>query len=426
VKRGLVLAVVLGVASGLVLGTADLLLAAEQRYEVKPYVSVTEQYTSNVFLTNTNTKEDWITTVTPGIRLGVNDPSFGADVDLNAGYNWYANRTKEDYWSVGGNINLRYNPDPLLTFRLREYALRTSQSSEPSYQAGQAGNVQGTYQGTTPYWRNILEPSVDWKFSKQGSLGLLYRNNILRYEGGSAYSDSTENYFSPRLTWMFDQRNSITLDYAYTIGDFQSQPDFIGNNAHARYTYRYDAQMSFFVDYEFFNRVYDAPGTSYTVSAPTAGVEYAFDKSLIGLAQIGYYWQNPNGAEGKNGPKGILSLTQKDKLTTYTLSLEAGYKEDVFSTQNLGFSRYDRALAVVNHMLTQRFSVGLVGVAEHSDYAFDPRIDWVYTADATASYALLKWLSISGRAGWQQRDSNISVYDYNEFHAYVTLSATYE
>ena len=105
--------------------SAPLSLPAGQRYEIKPYIFVTEQYTSNVYLTKDNKKSDWITTTGPGIRLAVNDPSFGADLTGNFGYNWYANQTKEDYWSIDGTLGLRYNPTPQLTFRVRDYILRS-------------------------------------------------------------------------------------------------------------------------------------------------------------------------------------------------------------------------------------------------------------------------------------------------------------
>ena len=163
--------------------SAPINLPSGQRYEIKPYIFATEQYTSNVYLTNTNAKSDWITTLGPGIRLAVNDPSFGADLTGNFGYNWYANQTKEDYWSIEGALGLRYNPTPQLTFRVRDSLLRSENTVEPNFAQGgqpaQPGNLVGTNRSNTPYLRNVVEPSVDWQFSKQGSVGILYRNNIL-------------------------------------------------------------------------------------------------------------------------------------------------------------------------------------------------------------------------------------------------------
>lgn len=107
-----------------------------QRYEIKPYVFVTEQYTSNVYLTHTDAKSDWITTVGPGLKMNVNDPGFGADFTGNFGYNWYANKTKNDYWSVDANLGLRFNPTPQLTFKIRDYILVSENTVEPNYPQG--------------------------------------------------------------------------------------------------------------------------------------------------------------------------------------------------------------------------------------------------------------------------------------------------
>ena len=129
-------------------------LPAGQRYEIKPYIFATEQYTSNVYLTKNNQKDDWITTLGPGIRMAVNDPGFGADLTGNFGYNWYANKTKNDYWSIDGNVGLRYNPTPQLTFRVRDYILRSENSVEPNYPQGgqpaQPGNLVGTNRSKAP------------------------------------------------------------------------------------------------------------------------------------------------------------------------------------------------------------------------------------------------------------------------------------
>ena len=62
--------------------------------------------------------------------------------------------------------------------------------------------------------------------------------------------------------------------------------------------------------------------------------------TLTGVAQGGYYWQNPEGMEGKDAFKGLLSLTQRDRLTTYSLVLESGYREGQHVTPH-----YDPLLA---------------------------------------------------------------------------------
>jgi hypothetical protein len=407
-----------------------------QRYEIKPYIFATEQYTSNVYLTKENKKEDWITTLGPGIRLAVNDPSFGADLTGNFGYNWYANQTKEDYWSIDGNLGLRYNPTPQLTFRIREYILRSENTSEPYYpqggQTAQPGVIVGTNRGNSPYLRNVVEPSVDWQFSRQGSVGILYRNNILRNDDSIAYEDSTENYIRPNFSYWINQRNNIALDYGFTKGAYerdgaiQATPDFTMHSPHGRYTYRFDARMSVFADYVYSYQDSDDPGIDYNVNNPSVGIVYAFNPTLIGTAQIGYFWMNPDRGDDFDGITSNLSITQREKQTTYILTFSSGYEQNQFGFDNLGFNKYYGGSAIISHNVTQRFNVGFIGSARYVDYAFVERNDWVYTADATASYQILKWLTLEGRVGYQQDDSNIAVNSYDEWHAFLTLRASFE
>jgi len=415
--------------------SAPLSLPSGQRYMIQPYIFATERYTSNVYLRKDNKQEDWITTLGPGIRLAVNDPSFGADLTGNFGYNWYANQTKEDYWSIDGTLGLRYNPTPQLTFRVREYILRSENTVEPYYAQGgqpaQPGNIISTNRGNTPYLRNVVEPSVDWQFSRQGSVGILYRNNILRNDDNIANEDSTENYVRPSFSYWINQRNNIALDYGFTSGTYSREvglqtPDFTSHNPHGRYTYRFDAQMSIFADYRYAHQDKDEPGIDYDVNNPSVGITYNFNPSLTGLAQVGYFWQNPERLDGESGVTGNLSITQRDRQTTYTLALFSDYEQDQFSFDNLGFNRYYGGSAVIRHAVTQRFTVGFTGTARYTEYAFVDRDDWVYTADATANYQILKWLTLGGRVGYQQDDSNIELNSYEEWHAFLTLTATFD
>jgi hypothetical protein len=415
--------------------SAPLTLPAGQRYEIKPYIFVQQQYTSNVYLRNTDVKSDWITTLGPGIRLAVNDPSFGADLTGNFGYNWYANDTKDDYWSVDGNLGLRYNPTPQLTFRLREYILRSQNSSEPNFPQGgqpaQPGVIAGTNRSNTPYLRNVAEASADWQFSRQGSTGVLYRNNILRNDDNVAYEDSTENYVRPSFSYWITQRNNIALDYGFTSGTYSREagpqtPDFTSHTPHGRYTYRFDAQMSVFADYVFVFQDNDEPGIDYTVNNPSVGVTYNFNPTLTGTAQVGYFWQNPERLDGQSGVTSNLIITQRDRQTTYTLAFSSGYEQNQFGFDNLGFNTFYGGSAVVQYQVTQRFNIGFVGSAVYREYAFTDRDDLLYTADATASYRILKWLTLGGRVGYQQNDSNIDINSYEEWHAFLTLSASFD
>lgn len=403
-------------------------LPGAARFELRPYVTLQERYTSNVDLAPDGPlkKEDWITTIFPGISFISNDARFGALLDYRAGFNFYAHESERNYVSHDGLLNLRYNPDPRLTFRLRDFLQRSDEPRAQLFGAGETGGQLTTYAGRQRYWRNVVEPAVDWQFARESTIGLYYRNNILRNDDNNVYEDSTEHYISPRLTYWFDQRNGIVLEYGYTIGEFDlASPDFTGHRAYARYNHRMGATTTLFVDYEFIFRDFDEPGNDYIVHAPTVGIDYRFSPTLTATAQAGYFRWEPDRGEADDGFKGLLSLTQRDRLTTYSLILEGGYRQDEFSADNLGFAKYYRGSAIVNHRLTERFSVGFIGIAERVEYTQVDRDDWLYTVDATADYRILRWLTVGARVGYTEDDSNTDANSYDEWHVFLTLTASY-
>ena len=404
-------------------------LPGSARFELKPYVTVQERYTSNVDLLPDGPlkKEDWITTIYPGISFISNDARLGAELNYRAGFNFYAHENDRNYVSHDGLLNLRYNPDPRLTFRLRNFLQRSDEPRQEVYLAGQSGSLLTSYAGRQRYWRNVLEPAVDWQFARESTIGLYYRNNILRNDNNTLYEDSTENYISPRLTYWFDQRNGIVLEYGYTDGEFdRATPDLTGHRAYARYNHRMSATTTLFIDYQFLTRDYDDPGNDYIVHAPAVGIDYRFSPTLTATARAGFFRWDPEQGDAEDGFNGLLSLTQRGRVTTYTLILEGGYREDLFSTDNLGFAEYYRGSAIVNHRLTERFSVGLIGIAERAEYTQVDRDDWLYTADVTADYRILRWLTIGARAGYAEDDSSIPTASYDEWHVFLTLTASYD
>ena len=74
-----------------------------------PRVTARETYTDNVFLTEDDTEDDWITSVTAGGTLSILGKTSGMNLSFDPGYNWYENNTSEDYWRVPVTLNIYSN-----------------------------------------------------------------------------------------------------------------------------------------------------------------------------------------------------------------------------------------------------------------------------------------------------------------------------
>ncbi len=395
-----------------------------------PYITVQEEYNDNILLTNRNKIDDFITTVNAGLRFSaLSEKNYGIDLDFAAGFVYYAKRHFLEnyyYFSPLGRVNAWYAVTPTLTFRVSDYLTQSYAAREQLYTANALPNqfLLSTQIGDQGIFiRNVFEPSVDYGFTKDGIISVLYRNNIY-HNFSHLYEDSMENTINPKLTYWFDIRNGIALEYTLTFGQFERSPDLLTNGARARYTHRFNPMTSIFGEYYYQRQDFESPGIDYDVHNPSLGIEYKFSPTLTGTAQGGYFWQIPDQGSKTRGHSYNLSLIKSAKRTTYTLAFQGGYTEDYFSAQNRGFAKYYRTYGTISHQLTEKLSVGLTGSVERPTFSNGQK-DWIWGIWGNASYPLLRWSSVSLQVGHIEDHSNISDLNYSQYRAILGATATF-
>jgi hypothetical protein len=411
----------------------------------QPYISVQEEYNSNIDLTPTNRRDDYITTVSPGLRFSTlpraevtgqrqaptAEQKFGIDLDVNAGFVFYGKEEDNNYTSLNGSLNGWYLFSPKVSFRVRDYLIRSDEIREADFSAT-AIQGQTLISRTTrrvPYYRNVFEPSVEYGFGRENIFGINYRNNTYRIRSDQ-FEDSMENYINPRLTYWFNIRNGITLDYGLTLGDFERSSDLVGHTVTGRYTYRFNPRTSVFGEYTYLLRDFESPSNDYDVHRPSLGISHSFSPTLSGSAQAGYYWQNPERGSTTDGFFYDVSLTQRAEKTTYTISFQGGYTEDYFTAENLGFNKYYRAIGRVNHRLLEKMTVGLFSSYEWIKYYGDvvetrTQKDNIWTIGSNAAYQLFRWLTLSLEGSYRENHSNIDTADYTEYRGIFRVTASF-
>jgi uncharacterized protein (PEP-CTERM system associated) len=202
--------------------------------------------------------------------------------------------------------------------------------------------------------------------------------------------------------------------------------------AKARYTNSFSAKSSAFAEYTYSKRTYAelstaaTPATAdYDVHEPNVGVTFAFTPTLTASAQAGYFWTEPKTGEGKSGFSYKGELVNTDQRTTYKLSLQGGYKEDLFTSENLGFTRYHRLTGSLNHKLDQRISIGCLGSVERAVYDATDRTDTIWGISGTASYMPLKWLTLALDVSHRENQSSLDTTSYAENRVMLKMTATY-
>ena len=59
---------------------------------------MTEKFSDNIYLTNNDKKDDFITTPTVGFTLELPGQTTGLSLSYDGGYNFYANNDENDGW----------------------------------------------------------------------------------------------------------------------------------------------------------------------------------------------------------------------------------------------------------------------------------------------------------------------------------------
>jgi hypothetical protein len=407
----------------------------------QPYITVQEEYISNLFLTNKNKKDDFITAVYPGLRFSTlprsattrelrqisssADENYGLDLDFVAGYVYYAKHHNLSYFSPSGTLNAWYTWNRRLTFKAREYLTRSEDPREQDYTSGAMTDqyLLASEKTRSIYLRNVFEPSIDYQFGKESHISINYRNNI--YRNQSVLSEnSQENFINPRFIHWFNIRNGISFEYGLTLGNFEQSPDLTGHMGTGRYTYRFNPRTSIFGEYTFLRRTFESPGIDYDVHRPTLGIEHAFSPTLSAKAQLGYFWENPQKGSRAGGLFYDIGLTQRSRRTTYTLLFQGGYAEDYFTAENLGFTKSHRAIGTISHQLAEKMSVGLRGSLERPIYSSGEK-DWIWGVSGNLSYQVVRWLNLSLEGSHRENHSNIDNRDYSEYRGLFKLTAAY-
>ena len=392
--------------------------------QIHPYISVREDYSDNLNLTAENKKDDFITTTAPGLKFSNMDAKSGVDLDASAGIVLYNQHSNLNYISANANLNAKYLTSSHVNFYIKNWYVRSDDPREREFLTTTADNkfVLATETQRAVYWRNVIEPTVEYQFGQEDRIGVKYRNNIYRPDS-SAVQNSIENYINPFVSYWFNRQNGIYLDYAYTNGYFENAPDLNGHKVSAAYMIRFNPKATASLNGAYTNQTFTETTMDYEVYDASLGISYIFSPTFSASAQAGYYWMNSKiGLDNNQGITFKADLTNLDAQTTYRLSIQGGYTQDYFTSLNLGFRKYYRATGTINHFLERRFSIGALGSMEKAESGLDTTI---WQVGANAAYQPLKWLKFSLEYIYNQQQANIPANEYKENRAMLMVTATY-
>ncbi|MGD8833654.1 MAG: outer membrane beta-barrel protein [Desulfobacteraceae bacterium] len=367
------------------LGQSDLTAIASDgiewgRFRFIPAITVSESYSDNLYLTNENGKEDYITSITP---------EFSLDLAI-VPKNYFSLKYRGDYLSYSDADNFKEN----------HHYSSLSFNSETAKGSHFIAGISAQDTAIQPF--SELERSKDYTI-QSAYVDILAKLGKLT-EIGTEYS---------RQDREFDEHEFIDDDFTRDTWDF-----------HVLYTrsliwplllqYRYVSQD---------NNDLGATNSDFHTDTIFLGGRWRPDKKFSGVYRIGYKWAEfeRSGADVYEGYAADIDIAYAySDYTQFTLTAQSTIESPTRSARESGeYYENKRIGIIITHRKWERITSRLNFFYRNINYkdiqsSEDVRADDYYRIGLSLSYSMRKWISFSLGYRYQENTSDIEGEDYSE------------
>lgn len=393
--------------AGIFLTTASALASVEI---LVPRLSVSEEYTDNLFLTKTDKEEEFTTIISPGFDYSANVKDGGLSVSYTAGYATYHKSAEDSFLRHNATVAMWSNPAKHTQATFQNFFLWTDDPVQNEgfnllgyveYE-GQLFPVLDTTlrTGLNEYITDTATGNILHQFGENNSIDL--RGLVsLRKELDNEFSNDNRRYQpSANLSYWMTPNFGIDMSAIYTRGVFiNSDTDFNDFQGIITLRRKISRRLEIFTEYDQMMRRYDTDTGNYDSYAGSGGISFDGDNGITLTLGAGYFLQDME-EEGENDPDGYFVNGSANKTWTTPRGTtqivgSAGLDRNEFGTENLGLERFYRLGTTASYRLTQRFAAAFNATARISEYlnTDDERTDYFGNAGFSLTYIPKVWLS---------------------------------
>ncbi len=349
-----------------------------QGITLSPSLTVSEEYDDNILLSATDRQHDFVTSVSPGLRLTLNKYPWTVTAAASLRAVYYARRSDLNSSTDNrqGSLAIEFRPTPRFSASLTDTLVR-------SLDPGEVDPTTGITVGRFASTRNTVRPAVSYQLTPLTQLQLHYAFSVFRSDSPLA-EDSDTHEAGLFLQREFTPRTTGTFRYTFSRFEVEGTP--------AR-----DAHL------------------------PRVGLAYALSPTIRLSADAG-----------------PLLLERADGSTEITAGGSANYAQE-FQQGRLSLT-YDRSAGVAGAFGEVVTSQGLTGVLSLSatravtvaleggvraSEAAGAAVDFlVYTAGIRLDYRILRWLSVNAGYRYLRQDDRAGPLDLERNVVFVGLTAS--
>jgi hypothetical protein len=286
--------------------------AAQGPLVVTPGFTLSEEFDDNIFQDNDNKEWDFITQMTPSLRLDVRRPGF----QLGAGYSLtaevYARNTELSDAVNRQNLfaTMFYQATPRLSLTLTD-TLRYDQTSN-------AAAVEGISTGRRETWSNVFAPGLRYQVTQRLGWRLYGAYELLRF-GEEDSQDSDTYRAGTGFDYAVTPRLSFTTGYDFAYIDIEDEPEAYTHTPRFGFSYQVTPTLTAAL----------SGGPSFLVSDGETSVSPGVTASLVQLQRWGSlslaYDRAVRTSGGLGGASDVQSILGSVAVTTLVRGLSVAF-----------------------------------------------------------------------------------------------------
>lgn len=430
------------IAISTILFTASSVFAFQATF--LPRISLTEEYTDNLFLMEANEEDDFITIISLGFTTELLWQHGGIELSYDPERVLYHEFSQYDTWRHAGSLYGWADLTRNNRLEVRDDFLRTEDPlGSVDFDAVEADPT--LRESREPYITNIASLRFTNQFGENDSFYLEYAYGILENEDESL-EDNTRHIPSAGLTYWFTPRWGFELIGTYTKTEYDREDDFIGEpsddfdqwEGNIRLIKQFSTQFEGHLGYShiYFDSTATVTEEDYQIYNPYIGFDYSVAEDKTIAVDVGYFWQDyKEDIDERDDDSGISADVDFEKTFqrgSISFTGSAGYFGAYFGAEDLGLSTYYEAGLEADYNLTRRVTGDIFGSYRQDKYEDEPpvRRDKTTRGGVGLTYTYERWLSsnidfiISAEYSYNKVNSSIDTNDYVENRGLLTITLT--
>jgi hypothetical protein len=225
------------------------------------------------------------------------------------------------------------------------------------------------------------------------------------------------------LTYWFDVRNGIRLDYTYRDINYSIDDDFTSHEPGVQYLRRFSPQSIGFLAYKYTTRDFDGRTEDFVVHDASAGLDHAFTPEYSIRARAGYFMRVNDISDNSYGPSYSLFVTRAFARGSITIGGDGGWEEAYLRRGTTRFRKYYGGSARANFRILER--VTLFAGASYRWSRDDRDIELKnFRGDCGVRWSFMRYASLSLEYRYADRNSDIEPDSYTSNRVMLLLNVS--